>query len=155
LKSSGRMAVRFEGLEFLDDSDRAVSGPTTGKPCTIRVHFGGEDTVPKPSRMGIGFATVAGTDLFLCANETALSDPLTIRASSIVECTIPQFPLTAGTYAMTLFLERNGIVEHWLQEPCLVTVEDGPFFGTRKNAPQGHDGKHVLVRNSWRTRELV
>jgi hypothetical protein len=50
---------------------------------------------------------------------------------------------------MGLFLERQGVVEDWLQENLSFRVAEGNFFGVGRNMPFGWEGKTVLVENEW------
>jgi hypothetical protein len=88
--------------------------------------------------------------LFLCASEVTSSEPIQIGSGDSVECRIARLPLSAGRYNLSLFLERNGIIEDWLQESLALDVSEGSYFGTVRNIPFGWEGKTVLVNNDWR-----
>jgi hypothetical protein len=51
-----------------------------------------------------------------------------------------------------LFLEIDGVIEDWIQEGLFFEVGNGSFFGTTRNAPDGWDGKSVLVPHRWMAR---
>lgn len=149
LSRSGEGGVRFEAMEFVDEHGSPVPGPTTGKPVTVSLSLSGITFEPRPGRIGIAFQSLAGITLFLCASDTSLLDPLRVAAGASFLCHIPKFPLDPGAYGVVLFLERNGVVEDWLQEPAVVNVGHGLFHSGNRNAPSGHEGKLVLVEHSW------
>jgi len=61
---------------------------------------------------------------------------------------IPEFPLSAGTYMLRLYLERGGVIEGWIKDLEL-EVADADFFGSGQNTPPSWQGQLVLVRHSW------
>jgi lipopolysaccharide transport system ATP-binding protein len=64
-----------------------------------------------------------------------------------VRCTIPRLPLTPGTYSLALIVRRKGVIEDWLIEAFLLSVEPGDFFGTGQLPEATHSG--FLVPHRW------
>src|SRR5262249_166497 len=104
---------------------------------------------PRPARIGVSIATALGAPLFLCAAECTSSKPVWIGGRDIIRLTIPRLPLTAGVYLLSLFLERDGVIDDWLIDATSLQVEDGDFFGFGRNTSHGWEGKAVLVEHSW------
>jgi lipopolysaccharide transport system ATP-binding protein len=149
VERSGEKNVYFKNVSFVDMNDNIVSRVKTGDTVCVRLAFSGQTKNKKSARIGLNFLTRSGEHLFLCANEVARPGPLEINAESVVYCTIPNFPLSGGVYGLTLYLERNGIIEDWTKDPIEFEVQDHPFFGTMKNSPDKWEGRMVLVKNAW------
>ena len=150
LGRKGAGNVRFKSISFFDKDGRVASSARTGEEVKIRLDFQGNRTEPRSTRIGITFSDNRDVPLFLCASEVTSSDPIQIGSGDSVECRIPRLPLSAGRYKINLFLERNGIIEDWLQESLALDVSEGSYFGTARNIPIGWEGKTVLVNNEWR-----
>ena len=149
LPRRGEGNVRFRRMEFFDRNGAPITSPRTGEELNIILEFDGSRTERRPARIGIDFYNVDETALFLC-NESAHKDGFLIGAGDKTACRIPRLPLSAGRYKINLFLERNGIVEDWLQDYVSFEVADSSFFGTPRNVPPGWEGKTVLVDHEWR-----
>jgi lipopolysaccharide transport system ATP-binding protein len=148
-RRSGEQNVRFKSVEFIDRSGRKIRAPSSGQFLIVKVVFDGKIKNRMSSRVGITFQNLLGVNLFICANEAAHRDPLEVGSGTVIYCCIPRFPLSAGVYGIGLFLERNGRIEDWIQEPLVFEVEDSSFFGTARNVPDGWEGRVVLVPNEW------
>lgn len=150
IRRIGKQQVTFKRISIFDRSGQPIASPATGDCATFRIEFEGSIHLAREARIGITFQTITGIELFICANEASSHNSIFVGANSIVECTIPRFPLTKGSYGVSLFLERNGEIQDWLQEPVYLEVQDRSFFGTARNVPLGWEGKSVLVSNTWK-----
>jgi lipopolysaccharide transport system ATP-binding protein len=144
-QGSGR--VRFGSASLLGDDGEIVDHAKVAGRLCLSLELTGDDPRPLPARVGIRFSSMQGTPLFVCSSE--LFTELRAGAGSVVRCVIPRLPLSTGTYKLTFFLERGGVIEDWIEDGIDLFVEDGSFFGVAKNTPQGHEGQLVLVDHSW------
>jgi lipopolysaccharide transport system ATP-binding protein len=150
LSRRGEGNIHFRSIAFFDQHRRITTSPKTGEELNIRLDFLGSHTEPRSARIGITFYNNMDVPLFLCANEASCNEPLKIDSNDSIECRIPRLPLSAGRYKIGLFLERNGVIEDWLQESLVFDVLESSYFGTARNVPLGWEGKTVLVNNEWR-----
>jgi len=146
----GEGNVRFRRMDLFDRNGLPLASPRTGEEINFVLEFEGSCTERRSARIQIKFYDALDTLLFICANEASYNDALLIGAGDKIACRIPRLPLSAGRYNMVLVLERNGIIEDWLQDHVLIDVTDSSFFGTARNLPVGWEGKTVLVDNEWR-----
>jgi lipopolysaccharide transport system ATP-binding protein len=149
LPRCGQGNVRFHRIAFLNGDGLPLDSPVTGEELRIAVEFDGADQKQQSARLGIAFYDVFDTPLFNCASETSLRESLRIGAGDKIICCIRRLPLSAGRYKVGLFLERNGVVEDWLQRFISFDVADGSYFGTSRNTASGWEGKTVLVDHEW------
>ena len=144
-QGSGR--VRFGSASLIGNDGEIVDHAKVAGRLCLSLELTGSDPRPLPSRVGIRFSSMQGTPLFVCSSE--LFTELRAGAGSTVRCVIPRLPLSSGTYKLTFFLERGGVIEDWIEDGLDLFVEDGSFFGVAKNTPQGHEGQLVLVDHAW------
>ncbi|MBI2891398.1 MAG: ABC transporter ATP-binding protein [Nitrospirae bacterium] len=62
-------------------------------------------------------------------------------------CRVPRLPLAPGRYFLNLILRQKNVVEDWIQEAALISVEDGDFYGTGRLTPPTHGG--VFLEQRW------
>jgi hypothetical protein len=84
LDRRGEGNVRFRRIEFLDRNRLTFTSPKTGEELNIVLESGGSRTSRRPARVGI-----TQTQLFLCAMENSLREPLHIGAGDRTNCRIP------------------------------------------------------------------
>lgn len=140
---SGKM--HFTRMLF-KDMNGAVTLPVPGKPLRIELQFFA-DVELKNCRISIGVDNFNGR-MAVFSSEMTNAAPLDLPRSGTLECFIPEFPFTQGSYYLTLFAEVNGVIADWVKNIPL-SVEDGDFFGTGKNVPIGQAGIVTLVRHRW------
>jgi hypothetical protein len=136
-------------MKFCDQNGLPLVNPKTGEELNIALEFEGTRNERRPARIGITFCDASDSPLFICANEVSHEEALGIGAGDRTVCRIPRLPLSAGRYKIDLFLERNGIIEDWLEDPLTTDVVDGSFFGTSRNLPIGWEARTVLVDHEW------
>jgi Wzt-like putative exopolysaccharide export protein len=146
----GEGNVRFRRMTLFDRHGVQIVMPVTGDELIVMLEFNGCRIDRRSARLGITFFDDSNNPLFICANEASSAAALEIGASDTAVCRIKRLPLGAGRYKIGLFLERNGIIEDWLDDLIPINVADGSFFGTPRNLPLGWEGKTVLVENEWR-----
>jgi lipopolysaccharide transport system ATP-binding protein len=145
LRRSGEGNIRFRRIKTFDRDGRLLPRPRAGEEVIILIEFDGTRVDRGSARLVIIFYDAMETPLFVCGNETSFNEPLQIGAGDKVTCRIQRFPLDAGRYKIGLFLERNGVVEDWLQEFIPIDVAEGSFFRASCNLPTGWSHKTVLV----------
>jgi lipopolysaccharide transport system ATP-binding protein len=145
-KGDGR--TRFTNVILLDEQDRPIKGAATGEPIKIKLVTTGLVS-SAACRVSIGFSSADGARLFICSTELTHPAPyIPVDAKDIV-CKIPRFPLGAGKYLLSLFVEQNGEVSDWIQDGIEFIVDERDFFGSGRNVPPGWEGKTVLVDHFW------
>jgi hypothetical protein len=150
LRRRGEGNVRFRRVAFFDQDGLPVVSPSTGDELNIVLEFDGSRTEPRAARLSLSFHDVLDTPLFICDSQASGSEAFQIGAGSKAACRIPRLPLSAGRYKISLFLERSGVIEDWLQTNVLVEVAEKSFFGSARNVPMGWEGKTVLIEHEWR-----
>ena len=152
----GRGRLRFSRVDLLDDHNQFTTFLTTGYDCSIRLLIVGDEAAPaKIARVGITVWNRYGELCFNCASDAAHKGVLRLREGMTITCRIPKLPLSAGEYWLSFFIERDGVIEDWIDRATMFTVADASFFGTARNCPPGWEGRSVLVPHSWSCHELA
>jgi len=66
------------------------------------------------------------------------------RGRSLVSFQIPDFPLVAGRYSITLYGTVEGAVSDWVQSAASFEVAQSDFYGTGKTIPDGQGS--IMIR---------
>jgi lipopolysaccharide transport system ATP-binding protein len=138
----------FRGARLIDRDGAIARQFLAGEPLGVEL-----DVLPSPRHKNLHFRIsvqdTVGTMLFHVATYLADSGPIPLNAPATVTCTIPELPLTPGTYT----LELHAGSEH---EPGLDVVSQAlefeivasDFFGTGRMPPRSAGG-YFLVRSDW------
>lgn len=144
----GRVRVCYCGIVDKDGKQAPVL--VTGNSGGIRITLCGDDTEPRPGRIGISVFNGIGELLFNCATDASYQGTLLLSSGSDITLFLPRIPLGGGEYYVSIFLEREGTVDDYVEKAVKLVVSDAPFFGTSRNVPPGWEGKSVLIDHSWR-----
>ena len=120
--------------------------PRTGSHCEIRLGFEAQaralDVVASFSVEG-----PLGEPVFQCSSRFT-GDVLTTRESTgEIICSIPKLPLLAGRYALSTYVEANGVLADWIRSAAYFDIFEADVFGTGQ-LPQTTHGR-VFVEHSW------
>jgi lipopolysaccharide transport system ATP-binding protein len=86
---------------------------------------------------------------FVTSTELVNEDCLNLAPEGFIDCIVDELPLSLGTYYLGLYIDVSGDVQDWLDSAATLHVEDGNFYGTGRDYPQGGAGATVLVRHRW------
>jgi lipopolysaccharide transport system ATP-binding protein len=146
---AGEGAVRLQGLRFEAADGKAVASPVAGSDLSFCLDY---EARPDVELDGVTFAlaiyTLEGSYLFQCNTDLVGTKLAGLPRRGTLRCTVPRLPLSPGTYSVNLAVRRKAILEDWITEAVVFTVEPGDFFGTGQLPPASHCG--VLVDHQWR-----
>jgi lipopolysaccharide transport system ATP-binding protein len=145
----GAGPLRFARMRLVSENDLIVYRPRVGETLSFYLRFSGSDATPKTARVSVAFCTNRGTTLFICDTRSARKDDIRIADGDVLKLTIPELPLSAGTYRLRFYLERGDTIEDWITDGVEIEVADGDFFGSGQNTPPSWHGQVTLVRHSW------
>jgi len=145
----GEGTVRFSRIETLDNNEQGRSVFLSGQPLRIRMFYTSSDPrLLTNCRISVSVSSW-GKVYFLASTELHTDEPLTLSSEGFIDCIVDELPLSLGTYYLSPFMEVNGVIQDWLEGVAPFHVEDGNFYGTGKDYPQGWEGKTVLVKHRW------
>ncbi len=141
----GNGALRFTKVSFLDGEFNPVQSLQSGQKGIVQLHFR-KSTSNKLSNLQFSFGIddEYGNRLTLLNNEMTgqIFDEFS-QESGIVQIHIPQVSLQGGVYGFTLFCMANNEIADYIIEAGTFSVEEGDFFNTGKNAPQGQGNFYI------------
>lgn len=62
-------------------------------------------------------------------------------------CKMDKLPLTKGDYIMNILIRNHGIIQDWILDAAVLSVENGDYFGTGRTIDA--DLKMVLFDHKW------
>ena len=148
LPRSGRGALKFFSISFRNGADVTVTSPKTGSFCRIVMELEGKRPRGRV-RAGLVINDALGRPMIAFASETVSDEAVLVGPGDQLICKIDRLPLTEGRYGIAPFLEVDGVIEDWIQDGLFFDVGGGSFFGTTRNAPNGWNGRAVLVDHTW------
>jgi lipopolysaccharide transport system ATP-binding protein len=152
----GRGQFRFVAVRVGPANPRDTTIITTGKPLKFELEIAGpENSVAARSSMSIVISNRYGEILIVCDTDASMSSSPLVGASTQCTCTVPDLPLSGSEYFYSLYLDRAGVIEDWIDVAGSFQVLDSPFFGTARNCAPGWEGKGVLVSQFWNVTPLV
>ena len=96
---------------------------------------------------GIGITAFSGAHMSELSNKIAAWEFGRVGPKGYFRCTIQKLPLAPGSYSVNLILRQNEIIQDWLKEAAVITVEQGDFFGNGKMPTPGRGG--FLMEQTW------
>jgi lipopolysaccharide transport system ATP-binding protein len=141
----GTGTLRFESLRlYVEGGDQ--HGLYSG--CEAVVRLGYRANV-EASQLHVAISVLDQYDrmLFAC-DSTHAGGALSVGDSGIIECVIPDLPLSPGSYRMTLWASVAGAVADHVTHAAEFSVSPADYFGTGKLPDHPKFGP-LLVRHRW------
>ena len=143
---------RIQGIEYYDVDGNSVSEAVSGKGLVIRVFFAVDaGKVLKNCRVSLAIFKEM-RPCFVLSTDLVEKKPLYLSGEGWIDFTVPEWPLSGGTYHLSSFVASDGdnVVQDWIDDAATINVVDGDFYGTGKLYHTGWRGKGVLVKHGWR-----
>jgi lipopolysaccharide transport system ATP-binding protein len=120
----------------------------SGKFFTIRLNYECLENI-KHQNCRISLAIKKDSNpLIVLSSELTQKKSITLNGKGYIDFSIDNFPLSEGSYDITLFLETRDNIQDWFTINNFLNVVDGDFYDTGINSPLGWKGKTVLVNHS-------
>jgi hypothetical protein len=125
-----------------------------GKDVQFSVGYKATDRNLKNLEISIDIFAQSGQCMIILNNEVVGVNLDSAPSGGRFICRVERFPLSPGTYYITLFGRVNGVIADWVQQAAMLTVEAGDFFGSGRMPHKTHGG--LLVLQEWNVeRSLV
>lgn len=142
---TGSGLIRFTKVSFLDGDKKPVQSLQSGKSGIIQLHFDNPSNSHLTNlQFSFGIDDEYGNRITLLNNDmTGQVFQEHSNAIGVVQISIPHLSLQGGNYGFTLFSTVNNEIADYIIEAGTFTVEEGDFFNTGKNAPQGQGNVYI------------
>jgi len=145
-RGNGKLRVTRFHLE--DSRGRTIQAARSGEDCTFVFGYECPDGQPKRNVVAsFGIQDQMGRSLILHRTNFTWEDFDTVPARGEIRCTVPKFPLVAGTYYIGSFLESGAQVLDDAGIIAQFNVDSGDFFGTGCAGMPSHGP--FLVDGRW------
>jgi lipopolysaccharide transport system ATP-binding protein len=102
---------------------------------------------PKNITAAISITAHTGEFITMLCNQIAAEPFEVIRHQGCISCMVEKLPLAPRSYTLNLTIRQNDIIQDWIQEAVIITVEGGDFYGTGRLPPSTHGG--VFFEQHW------
>jgi len=144
----GEGQIRLTALTICDANGVPVEAVASGE--SIQFRLGYQCCEPGPNTnvtAAIAISTHSGNFITMLSNELSDDQFELTRPSGVFTCRLPKLTLSAGHYLINVAVNRNSIMQDWIQEAATLTVESGDYFGTGRTPPPSHGG--VYFHQQW------
>jgi lipopolysaccharide transport system ATP-binding protein len=139
--------LRFTDICFLSEDGIEMEVVQAGQSVQFTVGYQASDRNLRNLEVSIDIFAQSGQCMIIMNNEVVGVTFDSAPARGRFTCRVERFPLSPGTYYITLFCRVNGGVADWVQHAAILTVEAGDFFGSGRMPPKTHGG--FLVLQEW------
>ena len=125
----GSHEAEITSVEFLDQNKQPLSSIRSGLPVTLRINFNAHQTIPELVA-GFRISHLHGTNIWGTNTKRRGIHVGPVNGPGYIDIEIPQLPLLAGTYDLTLALTDESEVQsfdHW-EKGLRFDVNQGKIF---------------------------
>jgi len=125
----GTREVEITGVEFLGLDKKPISSIRSGAPVTLRINFHAHQQVPEIVA-GFRISHLHGTNIWGTNTKRRSVHIGPVNGSGSIDIEVPEFPLLAGTYDLTIALSDASEVhsfDHW-EKGLRFDVSQGKIF---------------------------
>jgi ABC-type polysaccharide/polyol phosphate transport system ATPase subunit len=125
----GTREVEITGVEFLGLDKKPISSIKSGAPVTLRINFHAHQQVPEIVA-GFRISHLHGTNIWGTNTKRRSVHIGPVNGSGSIDIEVPEFPLLAGTYDLTIALSDASEVhsfDHW-EKGLRFDVSQGKIF---------------------------
>ena len=119
----------IQKVEFINKEGNSISAIQTGEALRVHIHYKHSDILKNPY-FGLSFETLMGVEVFWVQTMLQKGPLPNLKASGIIECSIPRLPLLAGTYYITAGCGAQSKQLDFIERVCQLQVTDADIFGT-------------------------
>ena len=149
-RKKGNLNARFDRVIFYDSSEKQIRQTLNGVPLIIDLLYSSKNLERLDDvKFAIAFKNLNGQEMFVCSTDVTHPGKFNLPKDGKIRCTIPDFPLSRGSYLLTIAMYANKQLEDFVEEAAKIDVENGDFFGTGQMFPTTWEGKQVLVKHTW------
>jgi lipopolysaccharide transport system ATP-binding protein len=128
---------------------RANALPATGKPLELLIGFAAPGDAPlKNVRIALTVYDTSGGRVFATDTRLVNADFASLPAAGELVCRIPDLPLAAGSYRLTVWATVSDVVADHIDDAFVFRVDEGDPFGTGRTTIAEKHGP-VVVRHTW------
>jgi lipopolysaccharide transport system ATP-binding protein len=145
-KGAGK--IRITHFAAFDDEGNELEFLASGQHVRFSIYYKCVDNnYPQNIVAAISITARTGEFITMLCNHLASEAFDAIPQQGIISCIVRKLPLSPGRYTVNLTIRQNDIIQDWVQEAVILSVEGGDFYGTGKLPPPTHAG--VLFEQSW------
>ncbi len=145
----GNGNILFEKVMILDSEKKPLGVPRSGEDIIVRMCY--KVIIPGEYRNCRISCEIHSSRhlMFIASSEFVTDKEIIIKETGYIDLLIENFPISKGSYFITLFLESNNDIVDYIEAACPLDVIDGDFYGYGKNYPNGWNGNTILIKHKF------
>jgi len=152
LATSPEGEIQLTSVQFLDHQGRITDCALSGHELTFQLYIHARSRISN-TVVSIGIDDTLGTRVSLLANVLATADITLDAPGTLVSCCVPDLPLTAGLYNLSIKISDPMGVRIWCPNALTLSVEAGDFYGSGKIIQASWMGT-TLIHHTWASRSI-
>jgi lipopolysaccharide transport system ATP-binding protein len=145
---NGEGKIRLTEFAVYDRLGNELEYLACGQTVEMRIYFKCDrQNVAKNISFGIGIYSTLGNFITELSNEIATNIFDTISDRGFTSCLIDKLPIAPGKYLINLIVRQNDIIQDWITDAAVLTIESGDFYGTGRLSADTHRG--MLIEQKW------
>jgi lipopolysaccharide transport system ATP-binding protein len=150
----GQGDVTIDVIQLLDRDGHSVTEAVSGEAFVLRAFFRVRNgAVLTKCRMSLVLLNEM-RPYFTLGTDLVDNTELVLSGQGYIDFTVPDWPLSGGSYHLNAFVASEEIVQDWVIDAMKISVVDGDFFGTGRLYNEGWQGQSVLVKHRWHMHQL-
>jgi lipopolysaccharide transport system ATP-binding protein len=145
---SGEGLFRFDRIVLKDSKGDVIPVAQSGADLVLEVSYTiGSETMSNVT-VAITVYTDEGREMFTLANGISGSEFAQLGRNQVMQCRVNRFPLSEGSYVCNIIAYKDGVIQDYIRQAYILTVEPGDFFGSGRSLPPEHR-ECFLVPHEW------
>ncbi|MDD3877908.1 MAG: ABC transporter ATP-binding protein [Bacteroidales bacterium] len=146
---TGNGNILFEKVVLMDKNGNPLGLPRSGEDIIIRMYY---HVVKQGEHRNCRISCEIHSSrhlMFIASTEFVSDKEIIINKSGYIDLLIENFPISKGSYFITLFMESNSDIVDYIEAAHPLDVIDGDFYGFGKNYPNGWNGHTILIKHKF------
>ena len=146
--------IKIVDFKITNENGEEQAQYASGQTVMFKFYYRCSDTVTSLNLLaGITIMNSEGFFITELSNQYTNYQMRTGDQEGCIVCAIPKLPLTKGEYSLNIILRNYGIIQDWVQEAMIFSVENGDYYGTGRSVSS--ELKIVLFDQKWSFEKTV
>jgi len=140
--------IKIVDFKITNENGEEQAQFASGQTVLFKFYYRCNDTMSSLNLLaGITLLNSEGFFITEMSNHYTNYEIRTNQQEGCIVCSVPNLPLTKGEYSLNIILRNYGIIQDWIQDAVIFSVENGDYYGTGRAVSS--ELKIVLFDQNW------